>query len=546
VGGSGGEPGRVPWQTWRLSFDVPTRCYVVAAEGDAPRLAAGLADRVREASPTLDADVGEREVTTRVVLDTADRRLRAARMDLAIETGGTGEGRAMFVLGGPAGGARELRVVCSRRRRRYLAAELPGGGLAERLAGIVGVRALLPLVELRREEVPVRVLDREAKTVVRLVVADLWALPKGSPEPLRLRGRVEVTGVLGYRRQFAQVDGVVRGAPDLATGTTTVVDDAITAVGGSPGGLSCQVKVPVDRDEPAGTAARRVLRGLADVVEAQVPGTLDDLDSEFLHDLRIAVRRSRSVLRQMKRAFDPVARREQADSLRWIQTVTGPMRDLDVQLLEWDELVALVPEDRRVALGPAHALLVEQRNAALRTMKATLRSAEYRRHWTAWRLFLAVDPGGSGGRGGTDAAPPIRKLARRRVTALSERIVREGRALTAASPAEALHDIRKRGKELRFVFELFGPSLWPASEVKPRVTALKALQDVLGRFHDRHVQVDRLRALAPELANRPGGAAALLAMGSLIDRLEADQRKAQAGVADRIEAFARLHLRDLA
>jgi len=524
---------------------VPTRCYLAAAESDALGLVAGLVDRVREASSALDADVGERVVTTRVVLDTADRRLRAARMDLAIETGGTGEGRAMFVLGGPAG-APELRVVCPRQRRRYLAGEIPRGALAERLAGIIGVRALLPLVELRREEIPVRVLDREAKTVVRLIVADLWALPKGSPEPLRLRSRVEVTGVLGYRRQFAQVDSAVGDAPDLATGTTSVVDDAVTAVAGSPGGLSSQVKVPVDGDEPAGAAARRVLRGLADVVEAQVPGTLDDLDSEFLHDLRIAVRRSRSVLRQMKRAFDPAARREQADSLRWIQAVTGPTRDLDVQLLEWDELAALVPEDRRVALGPAHALLVEQRTAALRTMKATLRSAEYRRHWTAWRLFLAVDAGVSGGSGGIDAAPPIRKLARRRVTALSERIVREGRALTAESPAEALHDIRKRGKELRFVFELFGPSLWPASDVKPRVSALKALQDVLGRFHDRHVQVDRLRALAPELANRPGGATALLAMGSLIDRLEADQRKAQADVAERLEAFARLHPRDLA
>jgi CHAD domain-containing protein len=524
-----------------LAFDVPTRSYVSAAESDVLARAAGLADRVREGRPPLDAAIGGREVTTRVVLDTADRRLRAAGLDLAIETGEGGEGGAMFVLDGPAG-ARRLRAVCGRRRRRYLAADLAGGGLAERLAAIVGVRALLPLVEVRREEVPVSVLDGEAKTVARLVVADVWALPRGSPEPLRLRRRVEVSGVLGYRRRFAQVDSAVRGEPDLVAGTTTVVDEAVTAVGGSPGGLSRQVKVDLDRDEPAGAAARRVLRGIADVVEAQVPGVLDDLDSEFLHDLRIGIRRSRSVLRQMRRAFAPVARRAQADSLRWIQAVTGLTRDLDVQLLEWNELVAMVPADRRADLGPAHALLVEQRQAALRTMKATLRSAEYRRHWTAWRLFLAVDTGASDG---TYAATPVGTVARRRVAALSARIVREGRALTTGSPAEALHDVRKRGKELRFVFELFGPSLWPASEVKPRVSALKALQDVLGRYHDRHVQVDRLRALAPELADRPGGPGALLAMGSLIDRLEASQRRAQAGVAERLEAFARLDPRGL-
>jgi len=521
---------------------VLRRSYVSAAEGDARARAVGLADRVRDGRSPLDADIGEREVTTRVVLDTADRRLRAAELDLAIETH---EGSATFVLDGPPG-ARPLRAACARQRRRYLVDDLPKGGLTERLAAVVGVRALLPLVEVRREDVPVSVLDGEAKTVVRLVVSDLWALPKGSPkdspEPLPLQGRVEVTGVLGYRRRFAEVDSAVRGEPHLASGTTTVVDEAVTALGGSPHGLPRQVRVDLDGDEPAGAAARRVLRGLADVVEAQVPGTLDDLDSEFLHDLRIAVRRSRSVLRQMKRAFDPVARRQQADSLRWIQAVTGPTRDLDVQLLDWDELVAMVPADRRTALGPAHALLVEQRNAALRTMKATLRSAEHRRRWTAWRLFLAVDPGGNDG---PDASTPIRKLARRRFTALSARIVRDGRALTADSPPEALHEVRKRGKELRFLFELFGPSLWPASEVKPRVSALKGLQDVLGRYHDRHVQLDQLRALAPELANRPGGPDALLAMGSLIDRLESDQRRAQAGVAERLEAFARLDPRGL-
>jgi CHAD domain-containing protein len=172
-------------------------------------------------------------------------------------------------------------------------------------------------------------------------------------------------------------------------------------------------------------------------------------------------------------------------------------------------------------------------------LKATLRSAEHRRRWSAWRLFLAVD---AAGRVGPDAHRPIGKVVRRRIAALSARIARDGRAVTPASPAEALHDIRKRGKELRCLLELYGPSLWSASEVKPLVSGLKALQDVLGRHHDREVQANRLRALAPELAGRPGGPDALLVVGSLIDRLEADQRAARADVAERFAAFARLDL----
>jgi CHAD domain-containing protein len=516
---------------------------VFAPATDALARATELADRVADGTPSLAASVGRAEVTTRTVLDTADRRLRAAGLDLGIEAT---EGPALFVLDGPAG-ARQVRAACPRRRHRYLAGDLPDGELAARLAGIVGVRALLPLAEVRRHEVPVTVLDSRAKTVVRLVVADLWAMPKDTPdtsgtsEPLRLRGRVEVTGVLGYRRPFAQVESALGGASGLAPASTDVVDEAVTALGGSPGGLSNDVTVELAGDEPAGAASRHILRGLADVAEANLPGTLDDLDGEFLHDLRIAIRRSRSVLRQMKRVFDPVARREQAGSLRWAQAVTGPVRDLDVQLLEWDELVAGVPEDRRAALEPAHALLVEQRAAALRTMKAALRSAEYRRRWTAWRLFLAIDAG----RVGPDAERPVRKVVARRVAALSARMVRDGRAVTADSPAEALHDLRKQGKELRYLLELYGRALWPASKVKPLVSALKALQGVLGQHHDREVQSHRLRALAPALTERPGGAEALLAMGSLIDRLEADQRGAWADLAEPLTAFAQLDLRGI-
>ena len=60
-------------------------------------------------------------------------------------------------------------------------------------------------------------------------------------------------------------------------------------------------------------------------------------------------------------------------------------------------------------------------------------------------------------------------------------MVRDGRAIDDESPPESLHDLRKRGKELRYLLELFG-SLFPPSVVKPMVSALKGLQDVLDAF----------------------------------------------------------------
>ena len=80
-----------------------------------------------------------------------------------------------------------------------------------------------------------------------------------------------------------------------------------------------------------------------------------------------------------------------------------------------------------------------------------------------------------------------------------------GGAIDDASPAEDYHELRKKGKELRYLLELFGAPLYPAEVVKPMIRTLKGLQDVLGRHQDREVQVAPLRSLAHEVARRPGG-----------------------------------------
>ena len=85
------------------------------------------------------------------------------------------------------------------------------------------------------------------------------------------------------------------------------------------------------------------------------------------------------------------------------------------------------------------------------------------------------------------------------------------------------------------MLELFGARLYPEDVVKPMIKALKALQDVLGRHQDRHVQVELLRSLEEELAGPP---AARNAVGMLIASLERDEMKARTQFAKRFDRFA--------
>jgi CHAD domain-containing protein len=505
-----------------MTLEVPSTAYVLPEGVDPAAVLSFLATRVE-----LTTD--RPRTATWTIVDTADRRLRAEGIDLAL-AGGRGE--ATLTLREGPGGPR----VTGRagRHRRWLARDLPAGPLRDRLTPVIEMRALLPLAQVRAEEQALQVLNRDAKTVVRLSLITPAALDAAA-EPVPVTPRLEVRGVLGYPRPVERLQELLTKEAGLVEATVGLADEVLVATGGDPDGIRTKVRVPMAPGDRTDKAALRVLRDLAGMVEANLPGTLADHDTEFLHDLRVAVRRSRSVLREMKGAFPPDELARQRATLRWIQAITGPTRDLDVQLLEWDGLAAGVPAERHAALAPVRKLLAQHRAAALRSLKRDLRGAEYRDGWAAYRSFLEGGFGSPGDR--PDAKRPVAEVAGRRIRRVYARMVDMGTAITDDSPADELHDLRKRGKELRYLLELFG-GLWPDDVVKPMVRTLKNLQNVLGTHQDREVQADHLRALADELAGQVGGPEALLVLGTLVDQLEAEQHAARAQFAERFADFA--------
>jgi CHAD domain-containing protein len=515
-----------------MPLDVSTVSYALPEGVDPPALLAYLDKRF----PVI-AEPGASRAYT--VLDTADRRLRAAGVDLDLETD---RGGHRLVLREPGGRPPLVADVRRPRRNRYLLRDLPAGPLRDRLGPIVEVRALLPLATVRVGAQLVRVLNADDKTVARVSLAFPTALAGGAGggggAAIPLTPRVDVSGVLGYPKPLGEVTATVRQGPKggLVDAGVSLADEAIAAVGGDPQGIRTKVRVDLRPGQRTDRAAVAVLCDLAGIVEANLPGTLADLDTEFLHDLRVAVRRSRSVLRELKGAFRPEPLATQRDALRWVQAVTGPTRDLDVQLLDWDHLVSAIPVERHAALAPVRALLVRHRAAALRALRRELRGPTYRHAWDDYRTFLAGDLGATGER--PDATKPIVEVAGRRIRKVYGRMLAMGATIDATSPATDLHELRKRGKELRYLLELFG-GLWPRSVVKPMVRSLKGLQDVLGVHQDREVQASYLRGLAAELAKTTvEHHEALLALGVLVDRLDAEQHEARDAFAERFTAFA--------
>ena len=204
------------------------------------------------------------------------------------------------------------------------------------------------------------------------------------------------------------------------------------------------------------------------------------------------------MLRELKGVHDPERRTRLRDELKWAQTLTGPVRDLDVELLEWEELVGLLAPERQPQLEPLRELLARRRARELTKLRRGLRSERFRDLFAAWR---ALAEGPARGRPAERRAADRGGRRRADPQGLPPHGARRRPRSTTARPPEDLHDLRKRGKELRYLLELFG-SPFPKGVVKPMVSTLKDLQEVLGRFQDRAVQIELLHEVRDELRER--------------------------------------------
>jgi len=545
------------------------------AEGGEPQawddaIAAALAAIAAEFGVVPERTAGEHSGTRRTTwFDTFDWRLHKAGLTLEYAPGRggselrlSGNGRNGG-LGAGQGAAQDLTqpVAGWQAGRPHLLPDLPDGPVTARIASLVAPRALLPVVATTTVTAAYRLLNSDGKTVARLHIARPsldGARPaagagagSGSRPPVPLPSRLTITAIRGYLGPARRAVRLVNSVPGLQTASDRPLADALRALGRRPGDYSNKVDADITAAMPASAAAAAIMLRLLDTIEANVRGVLADTDTEFLHDLRVSVRRTRSALKLCGEALAGLPVEELAmfaAEFKWVGDLTTPTRDLDVHLLDFEEtargLAAAKPDD----LEPFRAYLEQRRRREFRALARGLRSERFATLLAEWRIRLtkirqdAQKPsrGGrsrsvqfAGGAGGTAGV-----LAAARTRVAFAKVAKRGAAITQETPAEALHDLRKRAKELRYALEFFAP-LYDPGDYGKVVGDLKRLQDCLGEFQDTEVQIAEIRALAAAmLAVGEAPAVTLLAMGEITAGLAARQRAARADFERRFAAFA--------
>jgi CHAD domain-containing protein len=240
-------------------------------------------------------------------------------------------------------------------------------------------------------------------------------------------------------------------------------------------------------------SVRLVLIRLLDRIEQNVVGLINGGDPEFLHQFRVGVRRSRTILRQFREVFPSEIGDRFLSDFKWIGRVTGPSRDLDVFL---DRLVGFEEtglDSIRLGLTPLHQLLLEKQSNERLRMVESISSDRFSTFVLNWRSFLQQPDEFKT----ASASPRVSEIFIGQVWLAYDDVLSRGSRIVEDpdAPAKTVHRLRIACKNLRYLIESFVADRNP-TVVDPLLASLRQLQTSLGEAHDLELQLCKLQEFA--------------------------------------------------
>lgn len=512
-----------------LPFRTPERSRTAAAAETPTRPTAvtPLAAIAGAVGGSLKADPEESADRRLCLLDTVDRRLTRIGWRLEVEPVDAGGTQRWRLVSG-SGRVRAAADVPAPTPR--LVDELPDGPLYRALEPLAGIRALVPSPWIAVTEHRTALRDANGKVRCRLLAQS------AAPEhPGDRCSAVRVVALKGYEADAARI--AERTARRFGWSPSPPDPLATLADRLHPGAAGTAYPQVTDPAAPAGAALRPVLTALLDSVEHRAAGVIADIDCEELHELRVAVRRSRSILTLLRsERAEPELARAQAFFAR-LGKVTGPTRDLDVHILDWRAHRRRADARTAADLEPLGRYLKAERDRAHAALVAVLRSPRFRADAKRWRR--ALEAGDEAWSATERELRPVGELAGHRILKLYRRAVAEGSVITPDSPDNALHTLRKTMKKLRYVFEIVRGT-YPSKPARAVLDTLKELQQELGEVQDAAVQAEALRRFGHSMgATGAAGPATLMAIGALAEDLVIRHAEARARFAAVFKPVAR-------
>ncbi len=424
----------------------------------------------------------------------------------------------------------------------FFPASLPEGKAREMLMDCSSIRAFM-----RQSSIDVmisswRVLDDNQKTVAILNSESLHPADLNNSDAFaRFHA---ITPLKGYHRELARILQALPEPVDAyrINGFRERYMHIIESGGNVVGGYSAKIRLQLDPEATIHESVRRLLQFATSVMQANEQGIRKDIDTEFLHDYRVALRRSRSILRQLMGIFDPHRTAWALAGLRELGKKTNQLRDNDVCLMRKERYLQMLPPALRPALTIFFDDLSNERRVLQRQFCNHLSSIEYRKFMTEWEAFITEEPLPD-----QELAPnsalSTKSVAAKAIRKAWKKVIVHGRRVGAEAADGDLHELRIDCKRLRYLLEFF-VSLFPPKASGRLLAHLKELQENLGEFVDISVQLDFLLGRLESINATRDGIRLAAAIGSLTSSLYREMEMARNTFGETFSRFDDEQTRD--
>jgi len=239
-------------------------------------------------------------------------------------------------------------------------------------------------------------------------------------------------------------------------------------------------KLRVRLEDRLDLAVRKFLTYQFQRFREQLPGVRQDIDTEFVHQARVATRRMRSALRLFREAIPQTAVIYLGEELKWLGAKFGAVRDLDVFLLNLSRFkpqIRFFPSNKKKAF---ENWIEKHRRSPLKALQEALESSRYKAFERRFIQFLERP---------LPARPrvplamkPVREVAPLVTTEKFEAAIQQGHKVLAKPKLKQFHALRIQMKRLRYAVEFMAPAYEGA--LTPFIERTVEIQDCLGELQD--------------------------------------------------------------
>jgi len=348
-----------------------------------------------------------------------------------------------------------------------------------------------------------------------LVFCQLISIYKPEQPRSPLMRQIKISPVTGYTKENDQVIALLKelGAFEASL---PPLDSLLGAIGIAAQPYTVKPEINIPAQMPARSAVSSIIAVMIKKQRLTEDGVIKDIDTEFLHHYRVAIRMVRAAIAQLKVVFPeqdvPILKQRFGDLAR----KTNKLRDLDVFILDKERYMNLLPQSMRNDLTPMFDDFQDSRQAEAKRISRWIASKTYRGEMG--ELQALFNNGYSAMETLWSEKPSI-DLAINKIQKTYKKIYKAAIKISHTTPDEAIHKIRIDCKKLRYLLYFFG-SQFDKKKIKVVAKHLKKLQDKLGIFNDLTVQGDFLKNYLYQLEHKPKKDIMLIAsVGGLISSL---------------------------